>query len=237
VAGMGRRPGRVARARMRPPPADPPSVAEVLIKPRWRGRLHVVAVAAAPVLAGVLVARARPGAPRAAAAAAVAGLTTTWATSAVYHALPLDHPKRPGWQRADHVTIYAGIAGTITPMCLTLPDRRAKGAAVAAVWAVAAAGALTKAVRGAASPNWPYLAMGWAGAVLVPSTWSFAGPAPVALIAAGGVAYTAGSVVLARQAPDPAPEVFGYHEVWHAATLGAAALHLLAVDRVTRRLR
>ena len=43
--------------------------------------------------------------------------------------------------------------------------------------------------------------------------------------------------VLARKAPDPLPEVFGYHEVWHAATLGAAALHLLAVDRVTRRLR
>jgi hemolysin III len=217
--------------------AEPEPLLVALVKPRWRGRLHVAAVAAAPVLAGLLTARARPGAPRAAAAAAVAGLTTTWATSAVYHALPLDHPRRPAWQRADHVAIFAGIAGTVTPMCLTLPDRRARGAAVVGVWATAAVGALAKAIRGTEAPNWPYLAMGWAGAVLVPSTWAAAGPAPVVLVTAGGVAYTAGSVVLARRAPDPLPEVFGYHEVWHAATLGAAALHLLAVDRVTRRLR
>lgn len=216
---------------------EPEPLLVALVKPRWRGRLHIAAVVAAPVLAGLLSARARPGAPRAAAAAAVAGLTTTWAVSAAYHALPLDHPRRPAWQRADHVAIYAGIAGTVTPMCLTLPSRRARGAAIAGVWATAAVGALTKAILGADSPNWPYLAMGWAGVALIPTTWQVAGPAPVALVAAGGVAYTAGSVVLAKKAPDPAPEVFGYHEVWHAATLGAAALHLLAVDRVTRHLR
>ena len=39
------------------------------------------------------------------------------------------------------------------------------------------------------------------------------GIGPAALVAAGGVLYTAGAVVYARKRPDPVPAVFGYHEV------------------------
>ena len=40
----------------------------------------------------------------------------------------------------------------------------------------------------------------------------------------GGLLYTAGAVVYARQRPDPAPAFFGYHEIFHALVVGAAAL-------------
>jgi hemolysin III len=45
----------------------------------------------------------------------------------------------------------------------------------------------------------------------------------------GGLFYTVGVVVLIRQRPDPVPDVFGYHEVWHALTVAAGACHFAFV--------
>jgi hemolysin III len=49
------------------------------------------------------------------------------------------------------------------------------------------------------------------------------------LVVAGGLLYTLGAIALASHRPDPRPTVFGYHEVWHASTLGASLCHWLAV--------
>jgi hemolysin III len=49
------------------------------------------------------------------------------------------------------------------------------------------------------------------------------------LVAAGGLLYTAGAVVYALQRPDPSPRVFGYHEVFHALVIAAAAAHFAAI--------
>ena len=44
-----------------------------------------------------------------------------------------------------------------------------------------------------------------------------------------GALYTAGAVVYARERPNPRPGVFGYHEVFHALVLAAAAIHYAVV--------
>jgi len=49
------------------------------------------------------------------------------------------------------------------------------------------------------------------------------------LLLAGGLSYTAGAVVYALQRPDPWPATFGFHEVFHALTVVAAALHYTAI--------
>jgi hemolysin III len=51
----------------------------------------------------------------------------------------------------------------------------------------------------------------------------------IALVTAGGVLYTSGAVVYALRRPDPAPAVFGYHEVFHLLVILAAALQFAAV--------
>jgi hemolysin III len=56
-----------------------------------------------------------------------------------------------------------------------------------------------------------------------------AGVAAVVLLGAGGIAYTLGAIVYARGKPDPAPAVFGYHEVFHALTLVALACQYVAI--------
>ena len=71
------------------------------------------------------------------------------------------------------------------------------------------------------APKWAtalvYVAVGWIGALGFPGIVGNAGLGAGALIAVGGVFYTAGAVIYARQRPDPNPAVFGYHEIFHLA--------------------
>jgi len=63
----------------------------------------------------------------------------------------------------------------------------------------------------------------------MPQVAHYAGATAVVLLAAGGVAYTAGAIVYARRRPDPVPTVFGYHELFHALTLVAVACQYVAI--------
>jgi hemolysin III len=48
-------------------------------------------------------------------------------------------------------------------------------------------------------------------------------------VLAGGLLYTLGAVVYASRRPDPAPRVFGYHELFHVLTLGAVGCQYAAI--------
>ena len=49
------------------------------------------------------------------------------------------------------------------------------------------------------------------------------------LLALGGALYTVGAIVYARRSPDPRPEVFGYHEIFHLFVIAAAAVQYAAI--------
>ena len=51
------------------------------------------------------------------------------------------------------------------------------------------------------------------------------------LIAAGGLLYTVGATFYALKRPALSPSWFGYHELFHACTIGAFACHLLVIAR------
>lgn len=79
------------------------------------------------------------------------------------------------------------------------------------------------------APKWvaalPYDAPGWVAVGAAPQLIDGLGVGGFSLIALGGVLYTAGAIVYARKRPDPLPTVFGYHEVFHALVIAAAAVH------------
>jgi len=204
-------------------------------RPRLRGWLHVGALPAALAATTVLTFR-RPT-HRAPVAAYGAGLTAMLATSAGYHRLTRTETQFRWSQPADHMMIFAAIAGSVTPVAsAVLPRRYARGA-IAGVWAAAALGAFGRLVdlrRGTHISSFSYLALGWAGALLFPGVVRRSGLLNGALLAAGGVSYTVGAVAFAANRPNPHPEWFGYHEVFHAATLVGAACHLVAIANITR---
>lgn len=57
-------------------------------------------------------------------------------------------------------------------------------------------------------------------------------PVAFALLITGGVAFTAGAFVYLFRRPDPSPEVFGYHEVFHLMIIVGCTCHFAAVVRV-----
>jgi hemolysin III len=56
-----------------------------------------------------------------------------------------------------------------------------------------------------------------------------AGVAAMVLLAVGGALYSVGGIMYALHWPDPWPNTFGYHEVFHACTAVAAICHYIAI--------
>jgi hemolysin III len=204
----------------------------VELRPRLRGVSHQYAFFVSLILGGVLVAIADGAGRRAAAGVFAVALATMFGVSALYHRVSWEPRARRLMRRLDHAAIYLLIAGTYTPFALLALDGAWRWTILPLVWggtlvAIALKLAWTEA------PKWLAAAigigLGWVGVVALPQLWSHAGPTGVALLAVGGVLYTAGAVVYARERPDPVPTVFGYHEVFHAFVVAAAACQYAAV--------
>jgi hemolysin III len=203
-----------------------------LPRPRLRGVLHLVAFVAALVVGALFVAEA-DGARASLGAAVFAGSAAAMlGASALYHRVTWSPRVRPWMRRVDHVGIYLLIAGTYTPVGLLSLHGPLQTTVLAIVWTGAGAAILFKLVW-VGAPKWlsavTGIALGWVGVAAMPQLAHTAGPAAVALLGAGGLAYTIGAVVYARRRPDPVPAVFGYHELFHALTLVALACQYVAI--------
>lgn len=200
-------------------------------RPRLRGRLHLAGVVLVALAAPFLLAAATSPGRRWSVVVFVVSVMTMLGTSAAYHVVAWSPRWLPVMRRADHSAIFVGIAGTYTPFLVTALDGSWRTWMLVGVWAGAIAGIVVNNVAHHAA-SWvrtvPYLVLGWVSVILVPSLWRLS-PVVLALVVAGGLAYTVGAIVYARRRPDPWPVMFGYHEVFHALTLVAVALHAVAV--------
>lgn len=207
-------------------------------KPLLRGVSHEIAAGVA--LAGwiVLAVVAAPGQARIAAHVYGASLFTLFVVSALYH--------RPTWRprarlfmrRLDHAAIFLLIAGTYTPFCLLLPPATGQRL-LAVVWAGAAAGVL-QSLLWVRAPKvlsaGVYVLLGWIVVPVLPALRAAVGGGAIGLLLGGGVLYTLGALVYAARRPDPFPRVFGYHEIFHALVIAAAACHFAVATLAVRAL-
>jgi hemolysin III len=208
--------------------AEPPVALE---RPLLRGALHGVAFAAALAVGVLLVvfsreSRVLPATVFAASAVLMLG------TSTLYHRITWSPKARLRMRRADHAGIFLLIAGTYTPVALVSLSGAWRPTILVVVWSVAIAAAIFK-FCWVSAPGWTSalvgLALGWLGVIVLPQFAHREGITPVLLIAAGGLAYSAGALVYATKRPDPLPRVFGYHELFHAFTIVALACQYVAI--------
>lgn len=201
-------------------------------RPKYRGVLHAAGAVAVVPLGALLVAGAAGTTARVAATIYVVAQLVVFATSASYHRLAKSPTARRRMQLADHSMIYLLIAGTWVPICLlALPEARGR-AFLVGVATAAAVGIVLKSFgvdRFPRSSNTVYGVMGGAGLLAMPGIVAGIDLPAVALLALGGLAYVVGALVLLFKRPDPLPSVFGYHEIWHACTVAAAACHFAMV--------
>jgi hemolysin III len=159
-----------------------------------------------------------------------------FATSALYH--------RGSWgtrgmailRRLDHSNIYVFIAATYTPLALILLNGTSRVILLVAIWSAAVGGLLFR-LLWLSAPRWLYtvlyIVMGWTALGWLGAFYHAAGPAVLILIVAGGVCYTLGAVVYARQRPNPSPRWFGFHEIFHVGTIAGFICHYVAISMIT----
>jgi hemolysin III len=157
-----------------------------------------------------------------------ATLILLYGASSLYHLLPLsDRPLR-ALRILDHIAIYFLIAGTYTPIALITLNSRLGWTLLVVVWLIAAAGVPFK-LFFLNAPVWistgTYLAMGYLALVAVVPLAHAVSITGLLWLVAGGIAYTVGAVIYARQCPDPFPGRFGHHEIWHLLVLAGSACH------------
>jgi hemolysin III len=203
------------------------------VKPRLRGVSHEWAFFVSLFLGAALIVAAKT--PKATLAVAIyaVSLSALLGTSALYHRVDWKRPNVRRWmRRLDHSMIFLLIAGTYTPFALLVLNGTLADAVLAVVWVGAIAGAVVEMIW-IDHPKWVaaliYMSLGWVAVIAFPGLWNEMGVAGTLLVAAGGLLYTAGAVVYATQRPDPFPRTFGYHEVFHALVIAAAAAQFAAI--------
>jgi hemolysin III len=208
-------------------------VDEAVAKPRLRGILHQWAFVVFAALGALLVALASGTRERVAASVFAGALVAMFGTSALYHRVDWRrHATRMWMRRLDHAMIYVLIAGTYTPFALLALEGAWRWTVLMIVWTGAAAAVALK-FTWVDAPKWLSavlgIVLGWAGIVVLPKLLDAIGVLGAVLLAIGGLLYTYGAIVYARRRPDPVPQTFGYHEVFHACVIGAAACQYVVV--------
>lgn len=214
------------------------SLTEVLgaVKPRLRGWLH--AGMAPLALAGgiVLVTLAATPAGVIGGAIFLTASVLLFGTSGVYHLRTWGTRGDAILRRMDHSNIYVFIAATYTPLALILLDGTSRVVLLTLIWS-AALGGLFFRLFWLSAPRWLYtalyLVMGWAALGWLAAFYHAAGSAVVILIMAGGICYTVGAVVYGRKRPNPSPAWFGFHEIFHVATIAGFVCHYIAIAMIT----
>ncbi|MBI5087596.1 MAG: hemolysin III family protein [Actinobacteria bacterium] len=132
----------------------------------------------------------------------------------------------------DAPALYFAIAGAYTPTAIVALDGWYRVAVLASAWGGTAIG-LTLQWLPIVVPRSLftalYVVVGWSAALALPQLFTGLGATGFGLLLGGGVLYTLGAVVYAVKRPDPWPRIFGFHEVFHACTVGGAGLHLAAI--------
>jgi hemolysin III len=225
------------------------SVAETVadLKPKLRGWLHL-GITPLTLAAGiVLVALSPDTLTRVGSALFVGTALLLFTVSAIYHTGTWSPRVWAFLRRFDHSNIFLLIAGSYTPFSLILLEGTERVVLLTTVWSGAILGVLFR-VFWVGAPRWLYLpiyiALGWAAVFFIPAFADGAqrlgmgvGTAVLVLVLVGGALYTLGAVVYGFQRPDPWPQWFGFHEVFHTFTILAFTTHYVGVSLATYSLR
>ena len=146
--------------------------------------------------------------------------------SALYHSMAADTRHKHVLQILDHIFIYVAIAGTYTPIALSVIGGW-PGIVVASLqWAMVLFGILYKSIVKRRIPKVSltiYLVMGWSILFVAPMFINNARLGLQLMILGGGVFYSAGAFFYAKK------ERLFFHMVWHFFVNLGAVCHFMGI--------
>jgi hemolysin III len=162
------------------------------------------------------------------------GMVVIYSASTLYHWANSTKEGLKILRRLDQISIFIGIGGTYTPLCL-IPLRGAVGWGLFLfVWGVAVFGIKRKS-SGVEDPEWitttVYLVLGWLVVMALPLLSRTLSAGALFWLFGGGVFYTVGAVIDVMRRPNPRPGTFGYHEIFHVLVLLGSICHFWLVYR------
>ena len=155
-----------------------------------------------------------------------------YGASATYHSLNLSGRPLRIFRKIDHMMIFILIAGSYTPICLTVLGGKLGYTLLAVIWGLALFGMLLKACW-ITCPKWfssvIYIAMGWACVAVFCPLLQVLPTAAFLWLLAGGIIYTIGGVIYALKLPlfNAKHEFFGSHEIFHLFVMAGSFCHFI----------
>ena len=217
------------------------------VKPRLRGGLHLATIPLTLAAGVALIALSPTSNTRIGSAIFIGSALALFTVSAVYHRGSWSPRTRAVLRRVDHANIFLLIAGSCTAYCLLLLNGKERVVLLSVVWIGAFLGALFG-ICWINAPRWLhtpiYVVLGGAALLFTPGFLDGAsrldaglGAVTLILLSIGGALYTVGGVVYGFQKPNPWPNWFGFHEVFHSLTILAFASHFTGVWLATLSMR
>ncbi len=146
-------------------------------------------------------------------------------SSAIYHAMEYGSSHKFILRIIDHSMIYIAIAGSYTPVALSLIGGWLGISIIILQWGITVFGILYKIFAKKVNERFSlilYLVMGWLAVFLLPAIYTNTGIVFGMLLLAGGFCYTIGACFYARKKPY-------FHTVWHCFILAASILQYIAI--------
>jgi len=201
-------------------------------KPRLRGVSHQWGFVVSLACGAALIALAPAGRAVVAAAIYAAAVSALLGTSTLYHRIDWRPAARRWMRRLDRSMIYVLIAASYTPFALLALHGALATVVLLVVWTGACGGVALQLVW-PDHPKWVAVVvsvtLGWVVVIMLTQLPGAIGWWALGALAVSGALYTTGAVVYARERPNPRPGVFGYHEVFHALVLAAAAIQYAVI--------
>ncbi|MCI6242638.1 MAG: hemolysin III family protein [Agathobacter sp.] len=157
-----------------------------------------------------------------------------YAASTIYHTLDLSPQINTILKKLDHMMIFILIAGTYTPICLLVLDRRTGLTLLSLVWGIALVGIIIKAFW-VFCPKWVssllYIGMGWTCVLAFGKIIGGLTHAEFGWLLAGGIIYTVGGIIYALKLPlfNKKHKNFGSHEIFHLFVMGGSFCHFIVM--------
>ncbi|MFH1365203.1 MAG: hemolysin III family protein [archaeon] len=145
-------------------------------------------------------------------------LILLYLTSALYHFFPVGSKSKRIFKKMDHSFIYLLIAGTYTPICLTVLRGGLGWSIFGIVWGFALLGVIIKStnlkINGWIS-TLTYILMGWTILIALSPLIDSVDKQGIILLFAGGIFYTTGTIFFGLGKMASKKRLFGMHEIFH----------------------
>lgn len=162
-----------------------------------------------------------------------ASMICLYLASTLYHCLRTSVPTRLALRKYDHCSIYLLIAGSYTPICVAVLERKFGLPLLIAIWTLAAAGIWLTIGKG----NIPrlvssaiYLFMGWLAIFAIVPIYRALSAQGFFWLLLGGILYSVGGVLYALKWPGRDNPRFGCHEIFHVFIVLGSVCHFFVMS-------